>query len=286
MLVWILAAAAWAGTCDRLYWTDGTRDAIRSVDRAGTVREVIRLGAPHEDAGPWAVWVHGEHVYWGDHVRRTVSRVPVTGGTPEVLAENVLGPFGVAVDPRGAELFWADQDARVIRARSLSEGVARDVATEMGGGDGRGTTDLTTDGRWLYFTELSTRTVQRIRPDGTGLETLVTEPADSQPTAIAIDRQREVLYWGDFTRGVVRTSGLDGREPTEVARFPGARVQGVAVDPARRHLYVSLHRVSLEAEGTLHVAEPIVRIDLATGAEQVVVDQAGAVDLFWVACDG
>ena len=59
-------------------------------------------------------------IYWTDLGLKTISRVSVTGFTPEViLSVNVSSPEGLAVDSLGRNIYWTDSDLNTIEVSKL-----------------------------------------------------------------------------------------------------------------------------------------------------------------------
>jgi len=68
-----------------------------------------------DDDQPWALLLHDQHLYWTDIADGEILRVPVAGGSVEVLATAQYNPFCVAVDDDS--VFWAThgQPGQILR---------------------------------------------------------------------------------------------------------------------------------------------------------------------------
>lgn len=73
--------------------------------------------------------------------------------------------------------------------------------------------DLTTD--YLYFCHIQDRTVNRIKTDGLGLETLYT--IDGIPTAVAVDTESDRVYWVTEDPTIIYT-GVIGTAGSQIFR--------------------------------------------------------------------
>lgn len=107
-----------------LYWIDGGGLLALPVAGGQPTTLIGSRPAPFQTRGFYspALAVHGGYVYWAD-VDGTVSRVPVAGGAPDILASGYGSPGAIAVDD--ANVYWASieeapQECR--RSRSTLDG--------------------------------------------------------------------------------------------------------------------------------------------------------------------
>ena len=93
------------------------------------------------------------------------------------------------------------------------------------------------DGAWVYWSDYGTASISRVRPDGTGAQTLFT--GLPTPLGLAIDEPSGKLYWVEGTAGRIRRSNLDGTgAETVVSTAPGTPY-ALAVDAAGGKVYWS-----------------------------------------------
>ncbi|RLB51812.1 MAG: hypothetical protein DRJ42_16180 [Deltaproteobacteria bacterium] len=90
---------------DRLFWTDYTNGEISTHP---TVGGSVNLLATVARGGPWDLTFDDTFVYWADHHADVgaIMRVPLGGGTAEVVAGGQDGPHGIALD--GGVLYWTN----------------------------------------------------------------------------------------------------------------------------------------------------------------------------------
>jgi DNA-binding beta-propeller fold protein YncE len=94
--------------------------------------------------------------------------------------------------------------------------------------------------------------IMRARLDGTGPEELLSQRSMAQ--FLKVDPQNGRIYWAEFASGLY-SSALDGTDVRHLIERPGnGQSTGVALDPARNHVYLGsaagqLYRIPLNATG-------------------------------------
>lgn len=102
-------------------------------------------------ADPKRLAVHGGELYWIDHAAAAISKIPVAGGTPQVVVRSKAG--SVAFDD--ARLYWTDPAAGVVMAMPLAGGDAVTLAQEQAEAD-----LIAVDGAAVYWN--AGGTIQRV----------------------------------------------------------------------------------------------------------------------------
>jgi hypothetical protein len=187
-----------------VYWaSDGT---IKKVSRNGGTP--IRLVTDPIDAK--ALVVDGEHVYFasvGAEELASIMRVPLAGGTPELLAsEPGSGPTAIALD--ATHVYWANgssnEDHAVLK-------VARDGGTPaVLVTAAYSVFGMAADTTGVYFTTFDTlaggvtsSTVRRVALNGGDAVTLAT--GEAQPLGLAIDDAS--VYWVNASTSYTFSAG-------------------------------------------------------------------------------
>jgi hypothetical protein len=146
-------------------------------------------------------------IYWTDSgiVHGDIRRANFDGSGQQILVTTIDEPSGLALDPTGGKMYWADYEYDIRRAnldgtgeqvlvtRIAPNGLALDVASGK-----------------MYWTDLyhGARTIQSANLDGTDQQILVSGLRN--PAGIALDTARGKMYWTDPDAGIIMRANLDG----------------------------------------------------------------------------
>jgi hypothetical protein len=145
-------------------------------------------------------------------------------------------PAGVAVDPYGKKIYWADASKGVIQRSNLDGSNVVDLITEVSG-----PYFITLDmiDEQIYWTDQVTRKIQRANYDGSNIEDLVI--GLNTPRGIALDLVNDKMYFADRGTDLIQRASLDGSNIETLVTIVRDAVDpaphGVALDIERGHLY-------------------------------------------------
>jgi hypothetical protein len=126
-------------------------------------------------------------------------KVPLTGGTPTLLAAGQTYVHGIAVD--STNVYWATGGS--INAVPLNGGSVVMLASEGG-------TEIAVDATSVYWTSYYARNVNKVPLGGGSVVRLAKQP---EPYGIAVNDS--MLCWTSYSdSGFVATMGLNGGTPT------------------------------------------------------------------------
>jgi len=191
----------------KIYWT-ARCCGIRRADLNGTNEEVVAKG---EFAS--GVAVLDEQVYWADWMRGQILRHNVKTGREDVIVTGLASPVDVALDSH--QIFWSDVGVGRVQRASLegddvqflnmswlvmnTYGMA--VDSDLGK---LYMADYVKTGKFTgKSTDYSGR-IRRANLDGTGAEDLVSERGMSMPYGVAVDAERNQVYWTDRKAGRIQ----------------------------------------------------------------------------------
>ncbi len=198
---------------EKIYWTDvylHLNSKIQRADLDGANSELL-YGNAHIPNGI-ALDLVNKKVYWVDYGGGTdrIQRSNLNGSEREIILTGATA-YDIAIDPIGEKIYWTSVQAgqvgnRTIRRADLNGASAEIIVYNLGTPDG-----ITLDranGR-MYWTDQSSKKVQRAKLDGSDIEDLVDEGLD-RPFGIALDLLNKKMYWADWGARKIQRSNLNG----------------------------------------------------------------------------
>lgn len=187
-------------------------------------------------------------VVWAQYRTNSIERVAADGSDRTTLAA-VDGPLGIALDQRdGTILYTADRHYPRLVGLVTAPGATAPLIYGENVNRPFAIT-LAPDGRMVFWSESINGRIRSMARDGSDVVTLVDdgiasggEEADAvamSPFGIAVDEQRDLLFWSDVRTATITRSRLDGSERTTIlGREDGLEFPtGLAVDTTRGKLY-------------------------------------------------
>lgn len=166
-----------------------------------------------------------------------IERVSLDGGTIEPVHVTGNGVRGIAVEPVGAKLYWADVNALVIRRSNFDATDVQDIITS--GLEWPRSVAADAGSGKLYFGDQVTYLLRRANLDGSNPQTL---RSTAFHAGLAIDALHGKIYWSTSdadVKGKILRSNLDGTglETVISSSDPEFKPAGVAVDPVGGRVY-------------------------------------------------
>jgi DNA-binding beta-propeller fold protein YncE len=223
---------------------------MRQVDSRNGGRIGIIVGLAFSLLAPAA---YGSAVYWTDAHNGAIYRAAGPGAPHRVVVEDAGRPWGVAIDPVNNHLYWGDRDPETAGKifRVNLDGTGRTVVLAEDPVKGGGTqfvqgVSVDVVNGYVYYTEGNTRTIRRVRTDGTGEEVLVQGRLNG-PIDVKLDVANGYMYWTQIisTHSEIFRARLDGSDEQllftdqgffyDLAVAPGRRQYGINYDG--EHIY-------------------------------------------------
>ncbi|TKS67243.1 Low-density lipoprotein receptor-related protein 2 [Collichthys lucidus] len=241
---------------NKLYWAVTSTGAIERGDPDGTNRITIVTGLSH----PWGVAVHDSYLYFTDRNFEVIERVDKsTGANKVVLRDNVSGLRVLKVHYRESFKLNADnrtcapyQSFVVISTLSAIKGFSlegADHSEAMVPVAGRGRNALHVDvhmaSAFIYWCDFSSTVatqngVRRIKPDGSGLRSVVTSGIGRNGIrGIAVDWAAGNLYFTNafLTETYVEVLRLNTTFRRVLLKTQVDMPRHIVVDPRNRYLF-------------------------------------------------
>jgi hypothetical protein len=159
-------------------------------------------------AGPWAIAVLGDFVYFADQNDDSIWRKSISMVTaPQLIASGQARPWDIAVN--ATHVYWSNYDAGAIRRTPINGGqVPTFIASAQGNPVG-----VAIDTTHVYWANETGGQIKRAPLSGGNEEVLAS--GQTQPTYVAIDASH--VYWTNFGAGTVQKAPLAGGAVTVLA---------------------------------------------------------------------
>uniref|UniRef100_A0A4W3JHK9 Low density lipoprotein receptor-related protein 4 n=1 Tax=Callorhinchus milii TaxID=7868 RepID=A0A4W3JHK9_CALMI len=225
---------------DSLYWTDWHTKSINSANKfTGKNQEIIRnklhfpmdIHTLHPQRQPAAGTNHCglnnggcSHLCLPSNTNYTCA---CPTGFKKVDAHSCAGSldkfllFARRTDIRRISFDTEDRSDDVIPLADVRSAVALDWDAK---------------GEYIYWTDVTTDSINRAKWDGTNQETVVDSSLES-PAGLAIDWITNKLYWTDAGTDRIEASNLDGSMRTVLIWENLDRPRDIVVDPLGGHMY-------------------------------------------------
>ncbi|SMG30278.1 PKD domain-containing protein [Marivirga sericea] len=234
-----------------IYFADNTGDVFTMQKISGLGLETT-IETAFETTG-YTIQVfydeNNDKIYYSDDDNGQVIRVNPDGSGQEVVAEDIAGPRGLAVNEDASQLFVADRGADEILSVDLATGAktvlydSTDLANAIGDGvqpvaflpEG-----LTFHNGELFFTcvDFDAETLWKAAADGSNLERLLAYGDAGFGYAVIVDTENDILIFDDADTNNLLSSAFDGSDINEVVGTDDY-TYGIGIDYVTSKIYWS-----------------------------------------------
>ena len=238
-----------------MYWISTKNGALYRL--VGT--EVKNLVPRVQNATSLAIDMAGGKLYWTEKTgKRTgrIRRANLDGTNVRLVKKLTSVPYGITLDTVNGKLYLTNAYGKIQRLNVDGSNFQPNLITDLD--TPRHLVLDVTDGKvyWTETTEASGR-IRRAHLDGSGIQNVATGLVPPLSLAVANGK----IYWTEGATENVRElhlANLDGTNSELIETLPIAPT-GIAVDPARRLLYLTLpsggiYRLPVDGSG----GEPVV----------------------------
>ncbi len=171
-----------------VYWTTHLDGDVRRVVKGGGTASVLASGQ-----SPTGLVVDGDVLFWVDRLASKIYELPVTGGTPTVVASST-GDSTMTLMHHAADLYWPNiSTAEILKVAKLGGTPIAIATNEFPIGA------LAVDSSGIYWTRLDDATIRRANLDGTDPVVITT----TQTSAFGIALDDTHIYWTELLAGRV-----------------------------------------------------------------------------------
>jgi DNA-binding beta-propeller fold protein YncE len=180
-------------------WTSNGENKIQQLND-GSASDLITDGT----ITPWGLTVDlaDGKLYWSSVTEGTISRADLDGENVEILLSGLDLPRGIALDETINTLFWAEGGSSSPGIKSVNLDEEPQVVTEIKTIGVVSPYHIAIDpaGQYVYWVDNASavKQINRIKYDGSGFETIITDVYVKQVAGLALDATGSMLYWSDF----------------------------------------------------------------------------------------
>ena len=238
-----------------LYWIDTDNGTLHRL--VGIKVETLVPNV--KNATSLAVDIAGRKLYWAEKTSDRTGRIRGANldGTGVQLVKDLTSvPYGIVLDAADGKIYLTNGWGKIQRLNVDGSNFQPNLITGLDAP--RGLTLDISGGKvyWIETTEASGR-IQRAHLDGSGVQNVATGLVPPLSLAVANGK----IYWTEGATenvGELHLANLDGTNSELIETLPIAPT-GIAVDPARRLLYLTLpsggiYRLPVDGSG----GEPVV----------------------------
>uniref|UniRef100_A0A673GQY7 Low density lipoprotein receptor-related protein 4 n=1 Tax=Sinocyclocheilus rhinocerous TaxID=307959 RepID=A0A673GQY7_9TELE len=245
----------------RMYWVDAKHHVIERADLDGKNRKAV-ISLPH----PFAITVFEDSLYWTDwHTKSINSANKFTGKNQEVIRNKLHFPMDIhtlhpqrqpaggrnrcgsnnggcshlclpsnktyiCTCPTGLDKFLLFARRTDIRRISFDSEDKLDDVIPLADIRNAVALDWDSSERYIYWTDVTTDSINRAKWDGSKQEVVVDTSLES-PAGLAIDWLTHKLYWTDAGTDRIEVSNTDGSMRTVLIWENLDRPRDIVVDP-------------------------------------------------------
>ena len=194
-----------------IYWASHELNgAIYTANYDGTNVQTFQSGLP--EPADLALDLANNRIYWVEEISTGLGRICRANldppGTPEIVIENLVRPYYLAIDPDAGFLYWSDFNSAIIHRATIDGASPTNFIT----GQDR-VRDLEIANGMIYWCDRDLSVIRRRALDGsTGVETLFSGAGDSldRPHGLCLDPDTNTMYWTDTDTTEVNRGAMDG----------------------------------------------------------------------------
>jgi PKD repeat protein len=183
-----------------------------------------------------------QKIYFSDYDTRDEGKIwsiNLDGTDLTAIAEDLVEPYGVAVDAEGGKVYWADEwqednnyEGHIYR--SNLDGSGMEPVVTMVDAQFRSVA-LDPAQNKMYFYDVYNENLHVANMDGTNESVIV---PGVYGYAVQVDTQNGKVYFDDQNEAVLYRANLDGSN-LEVIDDDGTRIYGISIDNENNKLYWS-----------------------------------------------
>ena len=198
-----------------MYWASTGNGCIYHAKLDGSEKTALLTVANTTVLADMQLDLLNGYIYYSQSVAGTISRIPITGGTPEIVADTYKMPYYFCLDVINNYIYYSELQGQNIWRYDITAGTevilitgqsyVRDIEIDLSGGK-------------LYFADRQAHSVSVANLDGSNVQVLYDADDGNldRPHGLAIDFENDMLYWTDTESHCIFKAPKDGSGPVEI----------------------------------------------------------------------
>jgi len=199
-----------------MYWASTGNGQICRANLDGSEKVTLLTIAGFTMLADMELDLLNGYIYYSETAMRTISRIPIDGGTPEIVVSSTNTPYYFDLDVVNNYIYYSDGESPNIWRYDMNADTEVNLITNQ-----QHVRDIEIDlnaGK-LYFNDrgVDSHSVNVANLDGSDARVLYDAndgPLD-RPHGLAIDFENDMLYWTDTETHLICRAPADGSGPVE-----------------------------------------------------------------------
>ncbi len=198
-----------------MYWASTGNGRIYRAKLDGSEKTTLLTIAGFTMLADMELDLLNGYLYYSETIPGIISRIPIAGGTPEIVVNTLNMPYYFDLDIVNNYIYYTDGESPHIWRYDMGTDTevnlitnqqhVRDVEIDLNAGK-------------LYFNDrgVDSHSVNVANLDGSGIQVLYdANDGLDRPHGLAIDFENDVLYWTDTETHAICKAPADGSGPVE-----------------------------------------------------------------------
>ena len=196
-----------------MYWASTGNYAINRANLDGSEKTTLLAIPGFTVLADMELDLLNGYIYYSETMLRTISRIPIAGGTPEIVVNTTNTPYYFDLDIVNNYIYYSDNESPNIWRYDMTTDTEASLITNQ-----QWVRDIEIDlnaGK-LYFNDRGAHTVNVANLDGSNVQVLYdANDTLDRPHGLAIDFENDMLYWTDTETHAIYKAPANGSGPVE-----------------------------------------------------------------------
>ena len=201
-----------------MYWTNKTESLnpgeICRAKLDGSEKTILLTTAGSTLLADMELDLLNGYIYYSESIAGTISRIPIAGGTPEIVVNTSNMPYYFDLDVINNYIYYSNvgADPNIWRYDMGTDTEINLITNQQWVRD----IEIDSNAGKLYFNDRGAHTVNVANLDGCNIQVLYdANDTLDRPHGLAIDFENDMLYWTDTETHAIYKAPANGSGPVE-----------------------------------------------------------------------